>query len=68
MAKCNIENCENESERTLGKQKLAKALLEEGLKLDLRPKVTKVKICKPHYKRLKKHIKKQDKLERLRWD
>lgn len=68
MAKCNIENCENESERTLGKQKLAKALLEEGLKLDLRPKVTKAKICKPHYKRLKKHIKKQDKLERLRWD
>lgn len=68
MAICNIEGCENESERTLSKEKIGKALLEENLKLNLRPKMTKAKICKSHYRKLKKHIKKQDKLERARWD
>ena len=67
MVKCNIEDCENESDRTLSRQKLAKALQEENLTLDLKPKATKAKICKEHYRRLKKHIKKQDKIERLRW-
>lgn len=66
-SKCNIENCENESDRTLGRDKLTKPLLEENLKLDIKPKITKVKLCKEHYRRLKKHIKKADKIERLRW-
>jgi len=68
MAKCNIEDCENDADRTLSKQKIGNALLEENLKLNLKPKVTKAKICKAHYRKLKKHIKKQDKLERLRWE
>lgn len=66
-SKCNVDNCENEADRTLGKDKLAKALLEENLKLDIKPKVTKVKLCKEHYRRVKKHLKKDNKIERLRW-
>ena len=66
-SKCNIENCENESDRTLCRDKLTKTLLEENLKLNIKPKITKVKLCKEHYRRLKKHIKKADKIERLRW-
>lgn len=67
MTKCNIDNCENESERTLGRDKVTKALLEENLTLDIKPKITKVKLCKEHYRKVKKHIKKADKIERARW-
>ncbi len=67
MAKCNVDICENEAERTLGKDKVNKALLEENLKLDIKPKVTKVKLCKEHYRRVKKHLKKDSKIERARW-
>lgn len=64
---CNIEGCENEAERTMGKDRISAALAEENLKLDIRKKQTKAKLCKEHYRRIKKHIKKQDKIERLRW-
>lgn len=67
MAKCNIDGCENESSRTISKAKLSNALLEENLTLNIRPKITKAKLCKEHYRRVKKHIKKADKIERLRW-
>ncbi|MHA2365059.1 MAG: hypothetical protein ACXAC7_13965 [Candidatus Hodarchaeales archaeon] len=67
MAECNIENCENEASRTISKVKLGPALVEENLKLNIRPKLTKAKLCKVHYRRLKKHMKKADKLDRLRW-
>lgn len=67
MAKCNVDICENEAERTLGKDKIKKALLEENLKLDINPKITKVKLCKEHYRRVKKYIKKDSKIERARW-
>ena len=67
MAKCNIDGCENESVRTISKTKAGKALSEENLSLNVRSKVTKIKICKEHYRKIKKHIKKSDKLDRLRW-
>ena len=67
MAKCNVDVCENEAERTIGRDKVSKALIEENLTLDIKPKITKVKLCKEHYRRVKKHIKKADKIERARW-
>ncbi|MHA1991212.1 MAG: hypothetical protein ACW981_08770 [Candidatus Hodarchaeales archaeon] len=67
MVKCQIESCENESERTLGKERISEALKNEKLEINVRIKMTKVKICKEHYRRIKKHIKKKDKIERLRW-
>jgi hypothetical protein len=67
MVKCQIESCENESERTLGKERISEALKKEKLEVNVRTKMTKVKICKEHYRRIKKHIKKKDKIERLRW-
>ena len=67
MAKCNVDVCENEAERTIGRDKVAKALIEENLILDIKPKITKVKLCKEHYRKVKKHIKKADKIERARW-
>ena len=56
MVKCQIENCEKESERTLGKDRISEALKAEKLEINVRTKVTKVKICKDHYRRIKKHI------------
>lgn len=67
MVKCNIDGCENESIRTISKAKANNALSEENLSLNIRSKVTKIKICKDHYRKIKKHIKKADKLNRLRW-
>ena len=67
MAKCNVDICENEAERTIGRDKIRTALVEENLKLDIKPKITKVKLCKEHYRRVKKYIKKDNKIERARW-
>ena len=67
MVKCQIESCENESARTMGKERISEALKKEKLEINVRTKMTKVKICKEHYRRIKKHIKKTDKIERLRW-
>ncbi|MFW9928298.1 MAG: hypothetical protein ACFFD1_02795 [Candidatus Thorarchaeota archaeon] len=67
MAICQIVSCSNESTRTVGKDRLSDALKKENLELNARTKETKVKLCKEHYKRLKKHMKKKDKIERLRW-
>lgn len=67
MAKCQIVSCENDSERTMGKERIGEALKKEKLEINARTKATKVKICKDHYRKIKKHIKKKDKIERLRW-
>ena len=63
---CNIRGCSKEPERTLSKEKLTEALKKENLELDVRDKITKIKLCKEHYRKLKKHTKKTDKLERIR--
>lgn len=68
MTTCQIESCTNESDRTLGRSRITEALKEEKLELNVRSKVTKIKICKEHYRKIKKHIKKKDKIERLRWN
>lgn len=67
MVKCQIDSCENESARTMGKDRISEALKKENLEINVRSKLTKVKICKEHYRRIKKHIKKVDKIDRLRW-
>lgn len=69
--KCQIiENnkaCENDSARTLGRDKITTACKEERLEINARSKVTKIKVCKEHYRKIKKHMKKDSKIDRIRW-
>ncbi len=67
MANCQITGCTNESDRTLGRSRITNALKEERLELNVRDKVTKVKVCKVHYRKIKKYIKKDTKIDRVRW-
>ncbi|MHA1168909.1 MAG: hypothetical protein ACTSP4_08210 [Candidatus Hodarchaeales archaeon] len=73
--KCDIDGCENDYVRTLSMVKIGDALTKENLIVSKeakgskkgRSKKAKVKLCKEHYRKVKKHIKKKDKIERLRW-
>ncbi len=64
---CSIEGCENETKRTVSLAKTEFALKKEGLKAIHKPKETKIRLCADHYKKIKKHIKEKEKLERARW-
>lgn len=64
---CDVEGCTNESKKTVSKQKAGNAIKEAGLQLSLRDKVTKAHLCKDHYRKIKKKLKKDREIERLRW-
>lgn len=64
---CDIENCENESKRTVSREKAGAAIQQAGLNLAVRDKKTKAHLCADHYRKIKKQLKKDRKLERLRW-
>jgi len=66
-ANCQIVSCIKESERTVGKERISEALKKENLEVSVDKRVSKVKLCKDHYRLIKKHVKKADKIERLRW-
>ncbi len=65
---CDVENCSKESKRTVSREKAGAALQQAGLSLTLRDKKTKARLCADHYRKIKKQLKKDRKLERLRWD
>ena len=67
MPKCSIEGCDKESDRTISIDKAGIALKEEGLVAETKKKKRKFHICKDHYRRIKKHMKKDRKLDRARW-
>ncbi len=68
MVKCDVDDCEETSERSLSEQKISDALTKENLKLTkAKRRSRRVNLCKDHYRKIKKHTKKESKLERLRW-
>ena len=68
MAKCDIEGCENTSERSISETKISDALQKENLKLvKAKRRSRRANLCKAHYRPLKKHLKKSSKIERMRW-
>ena len=64
---CDIEGCENPSKRTLAVEKNLKYVEAVGLKLQIPKKARKFHICHEHYKKIKKLIKKDRDIERLRF-
>ncbi|MFX1533088.1 MAG: hypothetical protein ACFFDI_02535 [Promethearchaeota archaeon] len=63
---CGIEGCENSTERSISSAKITNALTKEGLKLKPTRK-RKIRLCRPHYRALRRHIKKESRLDRLRY-
>lgn len=55
-AKCDIEGCSNPAERSLDASYVPEV-----------KKKGRVYLCRNHYRDVKKHLKKEKKLERLRW-
>ncbi|MFW9990738.1 MAG: hypothetical protein ACFFD4_01640 [Candidatus Odinarchaeota archaeon] len=70
---CEVEGCDKEDERSLSMVRIGDALSKENLavrkdaKIKKGRKSGKIKLCKEHYRKVKKHIKKKEKIERLRW-
>lgn len=63
---CGIEGCSNIAERSLSSVKIATALTKEGLKTKPSRK-TKVKLCRDHYRLIRRHIKKDRRIDSLRY-
>ena len=68
MAKtCDVVSCDKESKKTVSEQKAGTAIKEAGLEISLRPKVRKVHLCADHYRKIKKRMKKDREIDRLRY-
>lgn len=64
---CDVENCSQESKKTVSREKAGSAIKQAGLTFNVREKVTKVHLCAQHYRKIKKQLKKDREIERLRW-
>ncbi|MFX0084509.1 MAG: hypothetical protein ACFFAU_02445 [Candidatus Hodarchaeota archaeon] len=64
---CDVEECTKESKRTVSREKAGTALKEVGLNISIREKKTKIHLCGDHYRNIKKKLKKDREIERLRW-
>jgi hypothetical protein len=64
---CDVEGCTNDSKKTVSREKAGSAIKEAGFQLNLRDKKTKVHLCIDHYRKIKKKLKKDREIERLRW-
>lgn len=64
---CDVEGCTKESKKTVSREKAGTAIKEAGLTLSLRDKKTKAHLCADHYRKIKKKLKKDREIERLRW-
>ena len=64
---CDVENCSQESKKTVSREKAGSAIKQAGLTFNVREKVTKVHLCAQHYRKIKKQLKKGREIERLRW-
>ena len=68
MAKtCDVSNCDKESKKTVSEQKAGAAIKKVGLEINLRPKVRKIHLCADHYRKIKKELKKDREIDRLRY-
>jgi hypothetical protein len=64
---CDVEGCSGLTKRTVSREKSGAALKQVGLTLGVRDKVTKIHLCADHYRKIKKQLKKDREIERLRW-
>ena len=64
---CDVEACSKDSKKTVSRQKAGVAIKEAGLNLNVRDKVTKIHLCADHYRKIKKKLKKDREIDRLRW-
>ena len=64
---CDIEDCSDVTKKTVSREKAGKAIKQASLNLSVRDKVTKIHLCAKHYKKIKKQLKKDREIERLRW-
>ncbi len=64
---CDVEGCSKESKKTVSREKAGAAIKEAGLNLSVRDKVTKAHLCADHYRKIKKKLKKDREIDRLRW-
>ena len=64
---CDVENCSNLTKKTVSREKAGAAIKQANLILDVRDKVNKVHLCANHYRKIKKQLKKDREIERLRW-
>lgn len=64
---CDVEGCPNEYKKTVSREKAGIAIKEANLSLSIKDKVTRVHLCSDHYRGIKKKLKKDRKIESLRW-
>jgi len=64
---CDVEGCSKESKKTVSREKAGAAIKEAGLNLSVKDKVTKAHLCSDHYRKIKKKLKKDREIDRLRW-
>lgn len=64
---CDVEGCSGLTKRTVSREKSGAALKKAGFTLSVRNKVTKIHLCADHYRKIKKQLKKDREIERLRW-
>lgn len=64
---CDIEACSDVTKKTVSREKAGNAIKQAGLTLNVKDKVTKIHLCAKHYKKIKKQLKKDREIERLRW-
>jgi hypothetical protein len=64
---CDVEDCSSLTKKTVSREKSGAAIKQAGLTLDVRDKVTKIHLCADHYRKIKKQLKKDREIERLRW-
>jgi len=62
--KCDVLGCNNPSYRSISLQKIKKLGIEN---LQFNTNRRKVRLCKEHYKVVKKYLKKERKFEKWRW-
>ncbi len=61
---CDVEGCGNPAARSFSQEEVAKLASKLGLPLQSSGK--RVHLCEKHYKQVKKELKKQKKIEKLR--
>ncbi len=62
-----VEGCSKDSKRTVSREKAGMAIKEAGLNLGIKDKVTKAHLCADHYRKIKKRLKKDREIDRIRW-
>lgn len=67
IKKCSVEGCDRPSVHSLSLMEYQTSIDKAGLKMIIPKGSRKFNICKEHYKAIKTHKKKEDKIKRLRF-